>query len=165
MDTKLSRFRVKMGLMEIECEGTEEFLKSEVPTLLQTVTELYRSAPVAPSGTDDAEENPSDYSPPSNGIAGTTRALASRLGVKTEAELAQAAAAKLDLVDGLSTFSRKQLLDEMKSATGYYKSTFSNNLSKSLATLVKDDRLREPSSEKYCLSAAAKADLEAKLAG
>jgi len=54
-------------------------------------------------------------------------------------------------------------LTEMKAATAYYKSSYSANLSKYLASLIKDKKLVESATGMYALSAAAATELKGKL--
>jgi hypothetical protein len=53
----------------------------------------------------------------------------------------------------------------MKTASGYYKTSYSANLSSYLKTLQNDSRLTEQSADKLALQAAERAKLEEKLAG
>jgi hypothetical protein len=39
-----SKIKIKMGAIEIDYEGSEEFLKEELPSLLKTVSDLYKSS-------------------------------------------------------------------------------------------------------------------------
>jgi hypothetical protein len=51
----------------------------------------------------------------------------------------------------------------MKTATGFYKSSYSGNLSKILLSLLKEGKLQEVSKDTYTLSVTAVKDIEAKL--
>lgn len=150
-----SKIRIKLGPIEVEYEGSETFLKQELPDLIKTVTELYKSTGVAMINLDDKN------------ILGklqlSTTSIAAKLSCSSGPELILAAAAHLTLVQKLEVFSRKQLLDEMKTASGYYKTSYSDNLSTNLKNLLKD-KLNEPSSGQYSLSATARKELETRLA-
>jgi hypothetical protein len=52
----------------------------------------------------------------------------------------------------------------MQTASNYYKQSYSGNLSKYLKTLQDDQRLTEPSTEHYALTATEKQKLETQLA-
>jgi hypothetical protein len=39
-----SKLRIRIGEIEIDFEGTEEFIKQELPELLKTATTLFRDA-------------------------------------------------------------------------------------------------------------------------
>ncbi len=162
-----SKIKIRIGQIEIEYEGSEEFLKEELPDLLQAVTKLHKEAGSVPPSIPSAEEpNSNSSSPPSfdGSKLGTTNSIAAKLGAKTGSELAIAAAAKLVLGSGLEQFTRKQLLQEMKNATQYYKSTYGSNLSSTIKTLVGDHRFIERSKDTYALKADLVATLESQLA-
>ena len=95
----------------------------------------------------------------------STTTIATKLGVNSGPELALAAAVRLTMVLGKATFSRREILDEMKSATGFYKGTYNNNLTSSLVRLTKEQKLNEPSKDIYALTPTTKKELETKLAG
>jgi len=75
-----------------------------------------------------------------------------------------AAAAHLTFAAKKDTFSRKEILTEMKDATTYYNANMSSNLGKALDTLVKAKRLNQVKVGVYALSASERSTLEAKLA-
>lgn len=155
-----SKIRIKLGPIEVEYEGSESFLKQELPALIKTVTELSKSA----GGT--LAEFRSDKNKDKSGQGNlqlSTASLATKLSCSSGADLVIAAALHLTLVEKNEVFSRKQLLDDMKTATGFYKSTYSDNLSSYLKTLLKD-KLNERSTGQYALSDSARKELEAKLA-
>ncbi len=161
-----SKIKIKLGAIEIDYEGSETFLKEELPQLLAAVSELYsrsrqtiesdlsKSDPVI--STDKREST-------QRKIEATTGSLAAKLSVKSGPELVLAAAARLTFVLGTETFSRQKLTDEMKTATAYYKSTYTKNLSQSLNSLVRDGKLNEPSQGNYALTASSIKDLEQKI--
>lgn len=161
-----SKIKIKLGAIEIDYEGSETFLKEELPQLLAAVSELYsrsrqtiesdlsKSDPVI--STDKSEST-------QRKIEATTGSLAAKLSVKSGPELVLAAAARLTFVLGTETFSRQKLTDEMKTATAYYKSTYTKNLSQSLNSLVRDGKLNEPSQGNYALTASSIKDLEQKI--
>ncbi len=156
-----SKLRIRIGEVEIDYEGTEEFLKQELPSLLKTAMELHKaaggSAASKTSGTGGKKEQAAVGSL-------TTGTVAARLKAKSGADLLIAAAAHLALVARKETFSRQQLLTEMQDATAYYKKSYSNNLSKSLSGAVTDGKLQETAKNTYALSAGTRGELEAQLA-
>lgn len=154
-----SKIRIKLGEVEVEYEGSEEFLKKELPDLLSSISKLYQESTTSGGPSKGAKK------PKQGNIAvGTTGTVASKIKAKSGSDLAIAAAAKLMLGDEKSSFSRDQLLTEMKSATTYYKKSYSNNFTKILSGLVKNDKLIETASNTYALTASAKTDLETTLA-
>ena len=94
----------------------------------------------------------------------TTGTIAAKLNAKTGPDLIIAAAARLTLVMEATSVQRKDLLKEMKSATGYYNKVFSNNLSRYLQQLVKQKKLHGESEDTYSLTPTTRSELEARLA-
>ena len=163
-DTATSKIRIRMGQVEIEYEGSHDYLKADLPKLLETLVTLRANAGDEGRG-DDQEETPDDKKKKkkTGSITGTVAAIAAKLGVKTGPDLAIAAAAQLTLVANKESFKRLELLNAMKSATSYYKQTYSGNFSLTLKRLLTDDRLTEPSTGTYALTAKERTTLEAKL--
>jgi hypothetical protein len=160
-----SKLRIRIGEVEIDYEGTEEFLKEELPQLLKTAMELHKASGGSPSGgTGKAGATGGSAGGPKVASL-TTGSIAAKLGAKSGSDLLTAAAAHLALVTNTEPFTRQQLLSEMQSATSYYKSSYSPNLTKYIKTaLQKDGPLSETAKNSYALTAAARADLEKKLA-
>lgn len=167
-----SKIKIKLGAIEIEYEGSETFLKEELPQLLTAVSDLYAKS----QGAFDAlvpEANPASFQESGgNSIQGsasrkkieaTTGSIAAKLSVKTGPELAMAAAARLTLVLNTPTFARQKLLEEMKTASAYYKATYLNNLTGTLHRLVSDGKLNEPSQGNFALTASSLKDLEQRI--
>src|SRR5574337_109632 len=150
-----SKIRIKVGDIEVEYEGAEEFLKKELPELLKTVTSLHVVVPS--SGASPRVI----YS--KGDIKLTTGNIAAKINCDSGADLVIAACAHFHFVQKKETFDRREILREMKTATSYYKSSYSNNLSGSLKTLVQDGKLIEPSSSVFSLPASTIQDLNAKL--
>ena len=159
MNTKI---RIKLGAIEVEYEGSEAFLKEELPQLLAAVAELHSKSKFVADTTTPPEEN--RVQTPDSPIEATTGTIAAKFAVKQGPDLILAAAARLTFALGKPTFSRQQLTDEMKSATAYYKQSYMNNLSKYLNRLMKDGKLLEPATGTYSLSATTQTDLRTRLA-
>ena len=164
-----SKLRIRIGEVEIDYEGTEEFLKQELPQLLKTAMELHKASESAPEGSGGKGASKGSGSGVRAGagakITLTTASIAGRLEVKSGADLLQAAAAHLVLAKGSETFSRQELLAEMQSAPSYYKQSYSANLTAYIRTaLQKNGPLSETSKDTYALKAAARKNLEAKIA-
>lgn len=159
-----SKLRIKMGPIEVEYEGSEDFLKQELPELLQAVTTLYKDSGIA-----DIQPNPATGTGAGAGARpagpqGTTNTYAAKLGGGSGTELALAAAARLRLGLGVQSFSRSKLLEEMRAATSYYKKNYSSNLTKIISTLVTSQKLIEAATGTYSLHATTENELRAKLA-
>lgn len=157
-----SKIRIRMGSIELEYEGSEAFLKNELPDLLAVVSNLYRNSGATAEGADDGDG-------PGGAGAGqdyqlSTSTIAARLGVSSGPDLIVAAAAHLTLVLKRFPFSRSQLLSDMKEASSYYKASYSKNLSAYLDRLVKGHKLVESAKDMYALSATEKTNIERTLA-
>jgi len=90
--------------------------------------------------------------------------IAAKLNSKTGSDLVLAAAAYLKFTQGLDNFTRQQILEAMKEATGYYKGSMSNNLTKNLKSLVENSRLNGLANGKYSLTAQTEKELRVKIA-
>ncbi len=158
-----SKIRVKMGAIEVEFEGSEKFLKEELLHLLSEISKLYHENREAIHGSTQEI-----FSPEDNGtgpIIGTTATIAGKLGCKSAPDLIIAAAAHLTLVQKKIEFSRKELLEQVKSAAGYYKESMGKNFTNYLNNRVKIKELIEPKTGYYALSADKKAELVRQLTG
>jgi hypothetical protein len=162
-----SKLRLKLGPIEVEYEGEEQFLKSELPNLLRAVLELQQSARDLNQGESENANGDSG-----NGDAGgrplgkvslSTGSVASKLGCKSGPDLVYAACAHLFLVKGMTSYSRRDILKEAQTATAFYNQSVRANLTSHLNSLVKGDKLNETSSGVYALSATALPELKAKL--
>ncbi|MBI5683947.1 MAG: hypothetical protein HZC54_02605 [Verrucomicrobia bacterium] len=145
-----SKIRIKLGPIEVDYEGSESFLKQELPVLIKTVTEMSRSLNIK---LDDAGSGKSGGAATGKELQLSTKSIAAKLTCLSGPDLVLAAAANLEMVQGNGEFSRKQLLKEMQSATGYYKSSYSKNLSKYLKTVLGDGSITEATGGNFSLSA------------
>lgn len=157
-----SKIRIKLGAIEVEYEGSETFLKEELPRLLSAVSDLYSKSHSLPDEADKADDG-TDSKRKKPSLQATTGSLAAKLQVKSGPELVMAAAARLTFVEGQNTFSRQKIIDEIKTASAYYKASYVSNLSTTLNSLVKDGKLNEPSQGVYALTALSLKELEQRL--
>jgi hypothetical protein len=159
-----SKIRIKFGAVEIEYEGPEDFLKSELPELLSAVSELHRN--IGDNSVDTAI--PSSAQPVSSKdgvrLQGTTNTIAAKLKCASGPELLIAALAKLIFVDEQESATYQEILEEMKSAKNYYKQAMASNYSKMFGPLIKGNKINETAKEQYTLAAKEKDRLEAILA-
>lgn len=158
----MSKIKLKVGSVEIDFEGSEEYIKGQLPALVEL---LCANAP-----NDEEEETASnnDVLPPSGDsskqkLEMTTNTIATKLNVKSGADLIIAACAHLCLVKGHDTFSRKNVLAEMQTASNFYTRSHSKNLSRYLKTVLGDGKIIERSQDNYALSASEKTRLESAL--
>lgn len=161
------RLKAKFGSTEIEYEGSEDFLKTELPQLLQVLSEsLGKIAPAPGVSPPSNNGNGTDAASPSapGTLEMSTGNIAAKLGCKSGSDLAIAACAHLTLVVGQEVFERKDILEDMKTATAYYEENHSKNLSTTLTSMVKGDKLVERSKNKFAMQASERQRIEAKLA-
>lgn len=90
--------------------------------------------------------------------------VAERLGADNPASTTLAAAARLELLDGIRPFSRDQLRDALIDSGDFASDSYVHNLSRAMGDLLEDGMLIEISADSYRLSAATRRDLEARLA-
>ena len=162
-DTHVSKIRIKMGPIELEYEGSEGFLKQELPDLLGAVSKLYLDTGGSITNAEEASSGVGGQTT-SNVLQLTTGTIAGRLDCKTGPDLILASAARLHLGLRNQSYTRKQLLEQMQGAPTYYKSNFGKNLSQYLSTLVKSKKLNEVSKDTYALTPQTLKELEGKLA-
>jgi len=159
MSTKV---KIKIGSVEVEFEGSEEFLKSELMKLVSSVSELYKeSSLVIPPGGTGMPSNEEGKT-----IQWDTDTIASKLACKTGPDLVLAASAHHAFAAGKKSYNRKEIHEEMKTATGHYKESFSGgNLTRYFKSLVKKGKLNELVAGKtYALSQKTFMELRQKLA-
>lgn len=164
---RISKINLKLGSLEIDFEGTEEYIRNDLPSLLGLMCEYFtleRNSANSETSFEEAEELLATPDPTNQRVQMTTNAIAARLDVKTGSDLVLAACAHLCLVKGAETFERKNILAEMQTASNYYSQTHSKNLSSSLLSLAKANKLIERSKDNYALTAKTKSELEVALA-
>lgn len=154
-----SKIKLKVGTVELEFEGSESYMKEELPGLVEL---LCNNAPDEPS---EEDKNSADVLPPSDDkskqkIEMSTNAISAKMNVTSGADLVLAACAHLCLVKGYDTFTRKNILAEMQTASNYYTKSRGKNLSPALKSLQKDEKLIERSTDNYALSANEKKRVE-----
>lgn len=156
-----SKVKIKAGAIEIEFEGSEGYVKDELPRLVELLCAI---GPASENQEEEeSQELPDSTDPAKQKLQLTTNNIAANLSVKTSRELVLAACAHLTLVKGSDNFSRRDILEEMKQANNYYKDTMSKNLSNTLKSLISDNKLLEPTKGKYALQATQKKELETQL--
>ena len=143
----MTKIKIKHGQIEIELEGSEEFIKNEFEKILKNVATL---GPVV-----NIDERRPESEEASGGAALgqqlSTNTIASRIGAKTGADLVIASVFRLMAFGGKSTISRKELTTEMRTATTFFKKTYVGNLSATIAALIKDNQILESSPGVYAL--------------
>lgn len=172
MQEDKTKFRVKLGSAEIEFEGDAQVLKDQImPTvgkmleMVQDRVDLRQPITVPAIAPPVDSQKPAALQIPSSlATSLSTNTIATILNASTGPDLAIAASARLNLIDGRDAITRAEILREMQSATSFYKQTMSKNLSQSLKSLAKEDRLRMVAADTYALSSKERHTLEQKLA-
>ncbi len=209
-----TRIRVRRGDTEVEYEGSEQFLKTELASLLQAASMLPAGSrgPSAPAAGGAASRGKAPARETSGGkrsartsagrtsarrssatgtsgrqadrkastaagsagraddrgaaganaktpVASPAAVVAAKIGCKHGTDLVLAASAQLNLGAGQRSFSRAELLGEMKTAGEYYKPVYGKNLSRYLRNLLKERQLNEPRPGIYALTAPARREM------
>lgn len=155
-----SRIKIKFGNIDIEFEGSEEFIRSELLTLLEAITELQSNDLSIVPDDNNGSLSPSVSQTKNWGIS----TYSAKLKVKSGTDLVIAACAFLTFESGQGAFTRKAILDEMKSATSYYQVNYSKNLTRYISQLVKNGDLVVTSAKLFALGANTRKMLEQRLA-
>lgn len=157
-----SKIKIKMGAIEVEYEGTEDFIKNDLLDLVSSMAEFHSQANAVNNNDNDRDSPPGDDT---GSIQGTTGNFAAKLKCKTGPDLIIAALAHLTLVKSKKSSTRSDILTEMQSATTYYKKSYSGgNFSTNLKNLEKSGKLLEQTKNNYALQAKELKSIEAKLA-
>ena len=165
MSENTVKIRLKFGQSEIDYEGPSSFLQNDLSALMKEMVNSYKDHDVPPTA--DPSSLHKEITEPNDkngGIDFSMDMIASRMGKNTGPNLVLAASAYLTLVKQKTTFSRKDIIDEIKKATSYYRESMLGNLTKTLERLLKNQHLNQISSGNYSLSAAKKAEMENLLA-
>jgi len=155
-----AKIELRLGTFQFTGEAEAVWLEKQLDKLLEHVKSVDLD-----QGFGRLEQRPNEGKTRRK-AAETTATIAAKLGCKVGAgkDVITAAAARLTLVANKESFTRAELLEEAKTATGYYKKTVANNLSNTLKELVKVGELSEISSGTYSLSATKRQELEKRLA-
>lgn len=161
----INEIRIKIGPIEVEYKGREEFLKNELEGLLLTVLNTYNEARI-PFGIEESttSSESSNEEKAKSAFSYTTGTIASKMGVNSGPDLIIAACAHLTLVEGKESFGRKEIIEEMKTATHYLKQGYISNLSARLGNLVRSGKISEISKDRYALTAQTRNEMEQILA-
>jgi len=157
-----SKIQIKIGIVEFSGEGDPEWLASQLDKILDKIPELLKielAAPAPLNGKANANQNP-----PATLVSLSMINVAAKLNCTSGQDLAEAAGAYLKFVLGKPTFSRDDILKHMKEATGYYKSSYSNNLTSILLALVRNSTFTQTADNVYAFHITKEKELNALLA-
>ncbi|MCW9033742.1 MAG: hypothetical protein OQJ97_05935 [Rhodospirillales bacterium] len=152
----MSKIKIKAGEIEIEYEGDESLTKDDLVDLISKVSDLHKAIPQSPAPTPPTSNNIAAPNQEQGTVTSipqmTTKVVASKLSVKTGTDLAFAAAAKLGYIDGKPTFTKQEILDQMKSVKAVFTQNMRKNLTPSLNTLLKNNLLNESAEHIFSLT-------------
>lgn len=165
-----AKVRIRAGAVEFEYEGETEFAVSDIKELFSYFETLFKVPSITAAGSEveqDVSQADVDVSARTRGHRSNSKlhvnSVASALDAKTGPDVAIAAAATLQILEGKEIFSRNDLIESMKKATKYYNKNMLSNLTKIISGLVGEE-FNQISEGSYSLSASALRALEAKLA-
>lgn len=158
-----SRVRIKAGPVEFEYEAETELAVSDIKDLFSHIETLFKVPVLAEGG--HVHASPENFKANVNGPAQKLHinSIATKLGAKTGADVALAAAAALQIFDQKETFTRGELLEMMKKGTLHYKENMSSNLTAIIKSML-GPKLNQISDGVYSLTSDAYQDLAGKLA-
>ncbi|SEV96157.1 hypothetical protein SAMN04488515_0418 [Cognatiyoonia koreensis] len=147
------KISLKIGDLDVSCEASEEFVSKQLSILINDIIDLEipNLVPASAAGSSSAQVDGLPASSPPVPSKLSTTDFAVKMGVKSGSDLVMAAAAYLHHTAGSEEFRRQDILNQMKSAKAFYKTSYGSNLSKSLEMLIKSGRLANPSSETFAL--------------
>ena len=133
-----SRIRVKVGTFEIEYEGTEDYLKAEFPGLLKAITALPGvTAAAAAAATESVAEGGVEQV----GAGGQCVSYHRAETPGDHGSRPRHGGGTRPLSNGTQPFAKKQLKAELRSAQGFYKSSYGSNFDVALTRLVKGGKI------------------------
>ena len=146
-----AKIKIKVGEVEIDYEGDAAFLKDGLLEIFKELSKLNEHVPAA--RTQQRHQVREEHAAGKPVGKHSTVTIATVLGADSGSELVTVAAAYLHFSEGKAEFTRSQILDAMRTTTGYWKDSYSNNLSTALKTLTKADKLRVVRDDTFSLPA------------
>jgi len=155
-----SKIQIKVGIVEFSGEGNQDWLAEQFDKILLKVPELLKMEIEAPQQNNLTNKEGSGGNGTSKVLKLSIINIAAKLGCKSGPDLITAAAAYLRFNLGKTSFTRSEILNTMKDATGYYKAMYRKNLSQGLRTLLKST-LSETATDIYSLQIDKEKELDA----
>ncbi len=156
-----SKIVIRFGSLEINYTGTEQFIKKEIPEILNGISKIVQG--FEPDILASLKAAPCDMKSPFVDYGKGINEYVLRLQASSCIELILASCIYLENVHQLEQYTRRDILKEMKNAKGVYKPNYSNNLTNSLGSLEKDGSVQVVEKGVYRLSAAKRKELQAVL--
>jgi len=161
-DSNQSKIKIKYGDIELEFEGSEKFIKSEITNFFNSLINVKEVPDKPEKPNPSAKIEGKQLSKATHSLS--TSSFASKLGCKSGAELVIAATASLHFGKEKESFTREEILKEMKSAPAYFKKNYVNNLFSHLNRLVKQGKISHIAENTYSLHADTVTELSNKIA-
>ncbi len=157
------KIRMKVGDVEIEYEGPEDYLRKGIAEIVAATDALHGKG-VPPSEVaqelETAQLEEASPAPERQPLPMNVSSIAKTLRCSTGQDLVVAACASLTLVKQEDVFTREQIRLEMKEARRYYKENYRKSLTKYLNALVRNGVLLEVDEGTYSIPAGTLAQLE-----
>jgi len=157
-----SKIQFKVGIIEFSGEGDQDWLSTQLDKIISKVPELLKVESLSPQGKVENNGSTPIDSKSTTQLQLSMTNIAKKMGCKSGQDLVCAAASYLKFVQGKEVFSRNEILTTMKTATGYYKTSYSANLTNMLGGMLKSS-LNEPTKDNYSLQATKETELYALL--
>jgi len=145
----MAKVVLKCGDIQIDYDGPEEFLKTELGARLElravAKTEPKHGHTGAGTGSGSGGAGPASVS-----------MIAQQMGANSGSTLIMAAAISLAR-GGSESFTKKQLRERMRDAKSHYKGSYMNNFDNYMARLSKTGKLNHLGGENYALPAESEA--------
>jgi hypothetical protein len=155
------KFSLKIGKAEIEFEGSNETFENHIEPILE---KIFASGASSVSEEVNGGDLVGGAKPKANIMPMTAKAIAAKLNAGSGGDLLYAAIASLAVIKQKETFSRQEINDEMKAAVGFYKPSYTSNLSNYIDTLSKQGIVIETSKDSFALKESERSVMEQKLA-
>lgn len=159
-DEQIVKIQLKVGQSEVAYEGPISFLQNDLLDFVKEARDCCKA--ITPSDDGASKETPLTPNKDKKFDLSMTT-IASRLKVKSAPNLILAACAYLTLVEGKEQFSRKEILDTMRDASGFYNKNHEKALTRDLRSLIGKKSVNEISKGFYALHAEKKKEMETQL--
>lgn len=158
------KFRIKLGPVEVEYEGNEEYKKEKLLELASEIMRIYESSEKKAEGDSGAHDKGTGKDAgKGTGVQLTTGNIASKLDLGKGKELLLASCAYLEFLAHKETYKRDDILAQAKTATGFYKTSHGANLTIYLKRLVSAHKLNEIAEGTYTMTDKVRNELKVKL--
>ncbi|MCF6292821.1 MAG: hypothetical protein L3J04_05440 [Robiginitomaculum sp.] len=152
--SEVMRYKFSQGVFSCEIEGAPELIEEMLESLLEKCFLASTKSGVVENLKETAKNKEQTKIDIDETV--TTNTIASATNAKTGVDLVIAAVARLQLAQGSAIVTRKEIGEEIKTATTFYKATYLGNLSAYLSSLTKSGRLNLMAKDTYSLSASEK---------